>query len=72
MLLPDIYHTTRPSPQNTGSGGLIGDLPIFLALVALSLPQGPQWLPHFLSTMFRDGVWQPHQMPVQRIVQPAQ
>jgi hypothetical protein len=35
MLLPDIYH--GPPYSAPGYGGLTGDLPIFLGLLALSM-----------------------------------
>jgi hypothetical protein len=56
MLLPDIYH----GPDYFGSdyGGLTGDLPIFLALIALSMK--PDRLPTQLPKMMVGGEWQEH------------
>lgn len=61
MLLPDIYHThetpnTPPSMQ--AYGGLTGELPIFLALVAFSVPR--DYLPSVLPTIFTGGAWAIH------------
>jgi hypothetical protein len=57
MLLPDIYH----GPEYPGShyGGLTGDLPIFLALVALSMR--PERLAAQLPRMMEDGEWIEHE-----------
>ncbi|KAH4033774.1 hypothetical protein HBH70_108900 [Parastagonospora nodorum] len=55
-LLPNIYH--GPYTQNPNYGGLRGDLPIFLALVALSMD--PANLPTWLPWMFQGSQWHPH------------
>jgi hypothetical protein len=56
MLLPDIYH--GPAYPYDGYGGLTGDLPIFLALVALSMD--PARLPVELPQMMQAGEWGTH------------
>lgn len=50
MLLPDIYHGRGTRSQSRG--GLTGELPIFLALIALSMPASylPAWLPDMFRT----------------------
>ncbi|KAH7079641.1 hypothetical protein FB567DRAFT_595629 [Paraphoma chrysanthemicola] len=62
MLLPDIYH--GPAYPYAGYGGLTGDLPIFLALIALSMR--PEVLSTELPKMMRDGQWRTHQNPTGR------
>lgn len=54
ILLPDIYHGGRTA--DTRYGGLKGDLPIILGLVAFSIQQDQlvQWLPY----MMVNSVWQ--------------
>jgi hypothetical protein len=54
MLLPDIYHTnaTASSPQH---GGIVGELPIFLALMAFTTSR--EYLPSVLPYMFAGGNW---------------
>jgi hypothetical protein len=56
MLLPDIYH--GPEYAGTHYGGLTGDLPIFLALVALSMR--PERLSTQLPKMMVEGEWVEH------------
>jgi hypothetical protein len=56
MLLPDIYHGTAYS--NPGYGGLTGDLPIFLSLLAFSMSPGK--LATDLPAMMKDGDWKAH------------
>lgn len=56
MLLPDIYH--GPAYPYEGYGGLTGDLPIFLALIALSM--NPNRLPIELPRMMQNGEWGTH------------
>lgn len=56
MLLPNTYHGPRTTGQ--GYGGLKGELPIFLALVALSMPATS--LHTQLPRMFQNGEWQVH------------
>lgn len=63
MLLPDIYHT----PVRTVSqqyGGLTGELPIFLALIAFSTSR--EWLPNVLPTVFTGGAWGVHDYQLPR------
>ena len=69
QLLPEIYNfqgvTTsgRPLPPTTQSAGLIGSLPLLLALAAFSAPLDS------LSAAFNSvqpGMWQPHQLPLGR------
>ncbi|KAF1918776.1 hypothetical protein BDU57DRAFT_120274 [Ampelomyces quisqualis] len=56
MLLPDIYHGPHyPTPNY---GGLTGDLPIFLALIAFSMK--PERLSNELPKMMRQGEWGTH------------
>ncbi|KAK1910647.1 hypothetical protein P3342_008526 [Pyrenophora teres f. teres] len=55
MLLSDIYH----GPGYVGYGGLTGDLPIFLSLLALSMDASQ--LLHWLPTSMENGKWQAHQ-----------
>ncbi|RMZ68152.1 hypothetical protein GMOD_00004353 [Pyrenophora seminiperda CCB06] len=57
MLLPDIYH----GPGYAGYGGLTGDLPIFLSLLAFSMP--PKQLQHWLPVSMENSKWQGHQLP---------
>ena len=59
MLLPDIYHAQSPPiAQTSGYGGLTGELPIFLALLAISMPR--EYLPSVLPTLFTGGAWTTH------------
>lgn len=58
MLLPDVYHGRWevPSPH----GGLKGELPIFLALMAFAIPIDR--LQRDLPAMFHSGTWQQYHM----------
>jgi len=56
MLLPDIYH--GPAYPHAGYGGLTGDLPIFLSLIAFSM--SPRQLITDLPKMMKDGEWRAH------------
>jgi hypothetical protein len=56
MLLPDIYHGQKYS--GSGYGGLTGDLPIFLALIAFSMR--PERLQTELPRLMRGGEWGTH------------
>lgn len=58
MLLPDIYHTPTRTPYQQ-YGGLTGELPLLLALVAFSTSR--EWLPNVLPTVFVDGAWKVHE-----------
>lgn len=58
MLLPNTYHGPVTAVQQYG--GLKGELPIFLALVAFSMP--PELLATYLSGMMHNGVWQQFNM----------
>lgn len=63
MLLPDIYH----APMQTTSlahGGLTGELPILLGLLAISMPSN--WLPSELPKLFTGGVWTVHAYTIPR------
>ncbi|KAF2269368.1 hypothetical protein CC78DRAFT_278167 [Lojkania enalia] len=60
ILLPDIYHTTRAMGYGT-YGGLKGELPIFLALQALSTSKD-EFL-RVLPYLFVDGEWRTHNHP---------
>ncbi|KAJ8107434.1 hypothetical protein OPT61_g8870 [Boeremia exigua] len=55
MLLPDIYHGSN-IVETSSQGALDGELPIFLALIAFSMPVTNLEL--FLPTMFHSGEWQ--------------
>jgi hypothetical protein len=58
-LLPDIYHgSTHP---HDGGGGLTGELPVFLALIALSMQ--PEELAKYLPTLMQNGKWMVHNRP---------
>jgi hypothetical protein len=57
MLLPDIYH--GPEYPESHYGGLRGDLPIFLALIALSMR--PELLSTQLPKMMVNGEWVEHE-----------
>lgn len=59
MLLPNIYH--GPRTQNLNHGGLTGELPIFLALIAMSME--PTNLQSWLTSMFTGQRWQTHSLP---------
>jgi hypothetical protein len=57
MLLPDIYHApVRTEAPNYG--GLTGELPIFLALLALSIQR--EYLYSILPGLFTSGSWSVH------------
>lgn len=58
MLLPDIYHDRREALAPCG--GLKGELAIFLALIAFSIPADS--LQTYLPAMFQSGKWQQFDM----------
>lgn len=58
MLLPDIYHA-YDRVKDPRYGGLIGEMGIFLALIALSMPQ--EHLVHVLPSMYSAGSWRNHE-----------
>jgi hypothetical protein len=58
MLLPDVYHDSREVPAPYG--GLKGELAIFLALIAFSIPV--EDLQTYLPAMFQSGKWQQFDM----------
>lgn len=58
MLLPDVYHGSWPVPAPYG--GLKGELAIFLALIAFSIPVDS--LQNYLPAMFQSGKWQQYDM----------
>jgi len=58
MLLPSVYHGKEI--QDPRYGGLIGDLGIFLALVAFSME--PKHLQQWLPWMFQNSAWQTHSL----------
>ncbi|KAF3054177.1 hypothetical protein E8E11_011992 [Didymella keratinophila] len=58
MLLPNTYH--GPASTKPGRGALKGELPIFLALMALSMPK--EQVRACLPAMFSNGAWQLHNM----------
>lgn len=57
MLLPDIYHAYDRT-EDLKYGGLIGELGVFLALIALSMPQ--ESMLQTLPTMYDGGRWKVH------------
>ena len=63
MLLPEIYHSPAIAKDPT-HGGLSGDLPIFLALIALSMSR--EDLITNMGDMYRQGQWQVHGLPHRR------
>ncbi|KAF2746050.1 hypothetical protein M011DRAFT_459574 [Sporormia fimetaria CBS 119925] len=64
MLLPDVYHTNMVT-ESQQYGGLVGELPILLALVAFSTSR--DWLENVLPLVFKDGGWQIHSYKVPRM-----
>lgn len=69
MLLPDIYH--GPLTPYQQYGGLVGELPIFLALMAFSI--GRDHVNWMFQNCFTDGRWLIHQYPSGReYVSPVQ
>lgn len=67
-LLPSVYDyqqtldgNNRPVPSEREHSGLIGSLPILLALAAFSAPKG--WLDQTLTQSLRPGIWAPHGFP---------
>lgn len=57
ILLPDIYHTTSIS-HHRDHGGLIGELPILLGLMAHTTSR--ENLPLVIPCLFRNEAWQVH------------
>ena len=57
QLLPRVYDDQ--SRSNKKQAGLIGDLPLLIALAAFSAP--PTYLSAVLATSLRPGRWLPHQ-----------
>ena len=71
QLLPRCYNYTMyidsedcKIPPTKTSAGLIGDLPILIAMVAFSAP--PSLLPIVLAEHVRMNQWIPHQWPTGR------
>ncbi|KAF2465076.1 uncharacterized protein BDR25DRAFT_240803 [Lindgomyces ingoldianus] len=60
ILLPSIHHTTSMTPYET-YGGLCGELPIFLGLMAFSVRK--EDLQDILPTLYREGKWATHKYP---------
>jgi hypothetical protein len=58
LLLPDIYYSPVCT-QDPNYGGLIGELGILLALIALSTSR--EYLPDILPTMYSEGSWKVHE-----------
>jgi hypothetical protein len=58
MLLPDVYHDSKPTAAP--AGGLKGELAIFLALIAFAIPIDS--LQTYLPAMFHSGKWQQYDM----------
>lgn len=56
LLLPDIYHTNATA-SHVQYGGVVGELPIFLALMAFTTSR--EYLPSVLPHMFTAGRWNP-------------
>lgn len=69
LLLPDIYHAPQILPDNQyrGYGGLNGELPILLALVAFSTSR--ERLRDVLPMAFQQEAWQTHNQAFARIHQ---
>lgn len=68
QLLPSVYvypqridGNNRPVPSEREHSGLIGSLPILLALAAFSAPAG--WLDQTLTQSLSPGTWIPHSFP---------
>jgi hypothetical protein len=62
LLLPNIYHAPphcRIGSDRSQWGGLKGELPIFLGLIAHSTSR--EWLPSVLPRTFIGGAWIAHQ-----------
>lgn len=66
MLLPNIYQT-RPVALDQRYGGMKGELPIFLALIALSMDR--QYVRQILPQLFTGGAWGLHRFPNGRVHQ---
>jgi len=61
MLLPEHYHaplSSRTSEEYHQYGGLTGELPLFLALIAFSVDAG--YVSWALETCFQNGSWRTH------------
>lgn len=57
MLLPDIYHSRNPATPHH-PGGLVGELPIFLGLMAFTITRDN--LASVLPHTFAGGRWNVH------------
>ncbi|KAF3039044.1 hypothetical protein E8E12_008599 [Didymella heteroderae] len=58
VLLPNTYHGSKT--RNPDKGALKGELPIFLALLALSMPL--QYLQAYIPQMMQNGAWTWHKL----------
>jgi hypothetical protein len=56
LILPNTNHTSTPATRQDW-GGVVGELPIFLALLAFSTSR--EYLPNVLPRTFIKGVWSP-------------
>lgn len=67
LLLPDIYHAHHiiADERYMGYGGLKGDLPVLLGLIAFSTTRDR--LRQVLPTTFMGGAWQTHDQAFTRI-----
>ncbi|CAI6304744.1 unnamed protein product [Periconia digitata] len=65
ILFPDIYHNPTMVTPNLQYGGLRGDLPIFLSLIAFSMRR--EVLAPMLPNMFINGAWNVHSHPSGRV-----
>ena len=67
LLLPDIYHAHHimADERYLGYGGLKGDLPVLLALIAFSTSR--EQLRHVLPNIFIGGAWQTHNQAYTRM-----
>lgn len=63
FLLPDIYHT-RDIATRERPGGLVGDLPIFLGLMAFTTTR--EKIAGVLPCAFSNGNWKLHSWPEAR------
>ena len=61
QLLPRVYDKQSQSRSTKIQGGLIGSLPLLIALAAFSAPVS--FLQSVLTNCVRPGRWQPHQYP---------
>ena len=61
LLFPERYHNSKQVINDMPCGGLTGDLPIFLSLIAFSIH--PHYLEMALPTLIRHDSWALHSLP---------